>query len=283
MRGWLAHTAVYVAVNAFLVALWLLTSGHDTEFLRELVRDDRQNIGTQFWPIWPMLGWGVGLAIHTVLFALSIPRRTVRALSGPAARELAAAASAPTRHPSNDPRTGRTAGRAARPTRRWVVVMFTDVVGSTALNERLGDAVWHPILAAYRDVVRRAMGAHRGVEVATAGDGFLVRFDSPEDAVACAVQIQRDLEDDRVLGGASPNVRIGIHAGEAVDEGNDVLGNAVNLASRISSAAEPDEILVSEQVADHVGASVKLEDRGLVVLRGIAQPRHLLAVRWDHV
>lgn len=127
------------------------------------------------------------------------------------------------------------------------------------------------------------MGQHRGSEVAAAGDGFLVRFDSPADAVDCAVEIQQVLEDDRVSGGTSPNVRIGIHAGDAFDEGNDVLGHVVNLASRVSSAAEPDEILVTEPVADHVAASVKLDDRGLVELRGIAQARHLLAVRWDHV
>jgi class 3 adenylate cyclase len=271
VRKWLTHALVYACVNAFLVAMWLLTSGHDIDYVRELVRDDQQNLGTQFWPIWPMLGWGIGLAIHTLVFAIHAPGNAVRAIRRTDRHALAQAASAPARHPSTDPATAR----------RWVVVMFTDVVGSTTLNERLGDEIWHPILAAYRKVVRRAMTTHGGTEVSTTGDGFLVRFDSPIEAVQCAIEIQRVLEDDREIGGTSPNVRIGIHAGEAMDDGSDLLGHVVNLASRVSTAAEPDEILVTEPVADHVAGSVKLADRGLRELKGIGQPRHLLAVRWD--
>lgn len=79
--------------------------------------------------------------------------------------------------------------------------------------------------------------------MATAGDGFLVRFDSPSAAVHCAIDVQRELGDDRVAGGTSPNIRI-------------------------------------ELVADHLDDSIKVEDRGLRPLKGVTQPRHLLAVRW---
>ena len=63
--------------------------------------------------------------------------------------------------------------------------------------------------------------------------------------------------------------------------GGDVIGMVVNLAARVTNEAAPGEILVTEPVADHVDKDVKLEDRGLVMLRGISQPRHLLAVSWD--
>jgi class 3 adenylate cyclase len=264
VKEWLSHVITYVCVMALLTVVWGLSSGHDGDYLRELLTEDQQNLGAQFWPIWPMLGWGIAVAIHTVVFVLSIPSRAVRAVTGADRKELAEAP----------------APAVTGPSRRWVVVMFTDVVGSTTLNERLGDDIWHPIIAAYRDVVRLAMARHGGTEVTTAGDGFLVRFDSPLDAVLCAVDIQRALDDDRAEGGTSPNVRIGIHAGDAVHDSGDVLGHVVNLASRVSDAAEPDEILVTEPVADHVDATVKLEDRGLRELKGIGQPRHLLAVRW---
>ena len=264
MKEWLSHVVTYVCVMALLTVVWALTSGHDGDYLRELLTEDRQNLGAQFWPIWPMLGWGIAVAIHTAVFVLSIPGRTVRAVTGASRRELAAP-----EPPADD-----------RPTRKWLAVMFTDVVGSTTLNERLGDDIWHPILAAYRELVRLSMARHGGAEVTTVGDGFLVRFDSPTDAVRCAVDIQRALEDDRAGGGTSPNVRIGIHAGEVVEDSGDLLGHVVNLASRVSDAAEPDEILLTEPVADRVDGSVDLEDRGLRPLKGIAQPRHLLAVRW---
>ena len=272
MKKWLAHVWVYVCVNAFLVLIWMLTSGNDFDRLRELAQEPstlmRQG---SFWPIWPIMGWGLALAIHTLVFVIELPGRAARAVTGANKRELPAAAAAAPAEPAPRATIG--------PTRRWVVVMFVDVVGSTTLNERLGDEIWHPILAAYRDVVRVSMTRHDGSEVATAGDGFLVRFTSPAMAVACAADIQRALDDDRSAGGTSPNVRIGIHAGEAMDEGTDLLGHVVNLASRVSDAAEPDEILVTEPVADHVDA--KLADRGLRELKGITQPRHLLAVQWD--
>jgi class 3 adenylate cyclase len=77
-------------------------------------------------------------------------------------------------------------------------------------------------------------------------------------------------------------VRIGVHAGDAVDDGQgDIIGRVVNLAARVTSEAEPGQILITEPVADHVDKDTKLEDRGLVMLRGISQPRHLLAVSWD--
>ena len=126
-----------------------------------------------------------------------------------------------------------------------------------------------------------AVGSRGGQEIATAGDGFLICFDSPSDAVLAGVDIQRALTDERARDTNAPHARIGLHAGDVVDDGTDVLGHVVNLASRVSAIAEADEILITEPVADQLVGSLRVEDRGLRSLKGVSQPRHLLAVRWE--
>jgi class 3 adenylate cyclase len=222
----------------------------------------------QFWPIWSILAWGTGLAIHAGCVLISLPSRVFRAIRRPAPPQAIPV-------PETPPVVQDAATR-----RRWVVVMFIDICDSTARNERLGDEVWHALLGRYRDVVRAATAARDGDEVATGGDGFLVRFDSPSDAVLCAIDVQRALDDGRELDPEVPHARIGLHAGEVVEDEGDVIGRVVNLASRVSSAATAGEILVTEPVADQLIGSLRLEDRGLQPLRGISQHRHLLAVRW---
>jgi class 3 adenylate cyclase len=267
VRGFLVHAVAYAAINGFLVAVWMLTTGSPDE-LQRMLQAPLENIEPDFWPIWPMLGWGVGLAIHGGVALVTLPGRTVSALrAGPAVPALPVS---PTPEVVHD--TG--------PRRRWLVVMFTDVCDSTALNERLGDDAWHGVLNGYRDVVRAATAARNGTEVATAGDGFLVRFESPSEAVLCAIDVQRALDEQRRSGATMLHARIGLHAGDVVEDGGDVLGHVVNLASRVSSAAQPDEILVTEPVADQMVGSLELEDRGLQPLKGVSQHRHLLAVRW---
>jgi class 3 adenylate cyclase len=168
----------------------------------------------------------------------------------------------------------------AGPGRHWVAVMFTDIANSTTLAETLGDDAWGRVLSEHRTLVRDCLRRHNGTEVGTQGDGFLVRFDHPIDAVACAVSLQRRLAAERDRGAFTPEVRVGIHAGEALADDNDLVGRVINLASRVTSAATPGEILVTEPVADHLGPSVAMTDRGLQPLKGFSQPRHLLSVTW---
>jgi class 3 adenylate cyclase len=180
---------------------------------------------------------------------------------------------------------GRAASRPSKaPTtsagRQWVAVMFTDLVGSTGLAESLGDSTWHEILASHRQVVRQCLTDHQGTEVGTQGDGFLVRFETPDAAVACATSLHRSMSETRTAGSFVPELRIGIHAGEAVSDDNDLVGRVINLAARVTDAAEPGEILITEPVADHLSPGIGLVDRGLKPLKGFAQPRHLLAVVW---
>jgi class 3 adenylate cyclase len=89
------------------------------------------------------------------------------------------------------------------------------------------------------------------------------------------------MNDSRRQGALVPELRVGIHAGEAVAEDNDLVGRVINLAARVTDAAEPGEILITEPVADHLSPGVPLVDRGLRPLKGFAQPRHLLAVAWQ--
>jgi len=180
---------------------------------------------------------------------------------------------------------GRAASRPSKPPapaagRQWVAVMFTDLVGSTGLAESLGDSMWAEMLVSHRRLVRECVDAHKGSEVGTQGDGFLVRFDTPDPAVACAVSLQRKMSEARTGGSFVPELRIGIHAGEAVADDNDLVGRVINLAARVTDAADPGEILVTEPVADHLSPGVALADRGLKPLKGFAQPRHLLSVMW---
>ncbi|MCX7620505.1 MAG: 2TM domain-containing protein [Acidimicrobiales bacterium] len=168
--------------------------------------------------------------------------------------------------------------------RRWAVAMFTDIVDSTLLTEALGDEAWAQLLTEHRRLVRQYVADHGGREVGTQGDGFLLRFDHPDSAVACAVALQRYLDEQRAEEVIVPSIRIGIHAGEVVHaaQDDDLVGRVVNLASRVTDVAAGGEILVTEPVADHLTIDVRLVDRGLKQLKGFDQPRHLLAIAWQH-
>ena len=263
---------MYTVVNAFLVAVWVLTTGSTAE-LKEILDHPEDALDYGFWPIWSILGWGTALVIHAAVAILTLPRRATRALHR-APMQLPPLPPIPVPHTPS-------IVHDATPRKRWVVVMFTDICDSTSENERLGDQLWHQVLARYRGVVRTAVGSRGGQEIATAGDGFLICFDSPSDAVLAGVDIQRALTDERARDSNAPHARIGLHAGDVVDDGTDVLGHVVNLASRVSAIAEAAEILITEPVADQLVGSLRVEDRGLRSLKGVSQPRHLLAVRWE--
>jgi class 3 adenylate cyclase len=143
-------------------------------------------------------------------------------------------------------------------------ILFTDIVGSTQKAAALGDQAWKDLVARHDDVIRSALSTHRGIEIATTGDGFLATFDGPARAVRCAQQITRDV---RSLG---IEVRAGCHTGEIEQEDGGIRGIAVHIAARVMGIAGPSEVFVSSTVKDLVGGSgLSFEDRGSHELRGV--------------
>ena len=152
-------------------------------------------------------------------------------------------------------------------------VLFTDLVGSTAKAERLGDAGWRDVLEQHDALVRRQLDMFKGREVKTTGDGFLATFDSPGRAVQAARAIRDAV---RRLG---LEVRVGLHTGECEFVGADVAGIAVHIASRIQTLAGPGEVLVSGTVRDLVtGSGLRFGDRGRQQLKGVEGDWQLYAV-----
>lgn len=165
-----------------------------------------------------------------------------------------------------------------------VSILFTDLEGSTEQLNRLGDEENQELMRVHNNLVRELVAQHRGTEVKTMGDGFMIAFPHPLDAANCAIDIQRRLQQynteqpDRPL-----RVRIGINAGEAIQEGGDLFGNAVVLASRIMALASGGQILVSDlfrKLTDG-GSDIECVDRGWRRLKGFAVRQHIYEVPWS--
>jgi class 3 adenylate cyclase len=160
-------------------------------------------------------------------------------------------------------------------------VLFTDVEGSTALTQRLGDAGARDVLRAHERIVREALKAHGGSEVKALGDGFMASFSSATGALECAIATQRAFAEHNETVEEAIRVRIGLNAGEPIAEAEDLFGTAVNLAARIAAKAEGGEILASDVVRQLVaGKGFLFSDRGSVALRGFEDPVRLYEVRW---
>ncbi len=159
-------------------------------------------------------------------------------------------------------------------------VLFTDIVNSTFLTQRLGDEMAMELVNVHDRIVRDALAAAKGREVKHTGDGIMASFVSAAAAVRCAMQIQRELarrereEQDHHI-----KVRIGGAAGEPVERDNDIFGTTVQLAARLCSHAEPDQILVSTAVAELcIGKGLTFRPLGEVFLKGFDRPVQVHAV-----
>lgn len=150
------------------------------------------------------------------------------------------------------------------PDRVLATVLFTDIVGSTDRVASVGDGPWRGLLEAHNTVVRGQLERYRGVEVDTAGDGFLATFDGPARAINCAQEVQRQVRQHGL------EVRAGVHTGEVERVGDDVVGIAVHIGARIAGLAGAGEVLVSGTVRDLVaGSGIEFMDRGSHELRGV--------------
>jgi len=162
-------------------------------------------------------------------------------------------------------------------------ILFTDVEGSTSMTQRLGDEAAHRLVQEHNVIIRNALREHRGNEVKTIGDAFMVSFVSPRRAVECSIAIQRGLHEHiEQEPGQAIRVRAGLSAGEPVEEKQDFFGAAVQLAARACSHAQPGQILASSVIRDLcIGKSFPFKDVGAVPLKGFDEPVHLYEVQWQ--
>jgi adenylate cyclase len=160
-------------------------------------------------------------------------------------------------------------------TRRLAAIMFTDMVGYTALGQR-NESLSLALLDEQRKLVRPILTKHYGREVKTIGDAFFVEFSSALDAVRCAYDIQRSTREFNI---SLPelrrfHLRVGVHLGDVVELDGDISGDAVNVASRIEPLAEDGGVCLSRQVYDHVRNKFELPltSLGVKSLKNLAEP-----------
>ena len=160
-----------------------------------------------------------------------------------------------------------------------VVLVFSDIEGSTERNELLGDSAWVKVLERHNTLIERRVADHHGYVVKNQGDGFMIAFADPGDAVRCSVAVQQALlqHPDRY---GNIRVRIGAHVGSSVRRGDDLFGRNVAMAARIADLAGGGEILVSQELRAAIDGSEGLEfDAPLEVeLKGLRGPQTVHAV-----
>lgn len=140
--------------------------------------------------------------------------------------------------------------------RRLAAIMFTDIVGYSALSDS-DEAAALTALERHRSILRPFFLQYGGREIKTMADGFLIEFSSAVEAVRAAIDIQKALRDE------PQRIRIGIHLGDVVVQGDDVLGDGVNVASRVEKLAEPGGVCITEDVARQVRNKVKVEIKSI--------------------
>jgi class 3 adenylate cyclase len=162
----------------------------------------------------------------------------------------------------------------AVPTQRFLTTLVAaDIVGSTDVIARVGDARWRDVLAKHYDLVARRLTMYGGVEVDRAGDGLLARFDGPARAIRFARDIDRE---DQTIG---LRTRAAVHTGEVEVSDGAVRGLSVHIASRLTGLAGAGEVVVSSTVKDLVGGSgFAFVDRGIHALKGVPEPRQVFAL-----
>jgi class 3 adenylate cyclase len=155
-----------------------------------------------------------------------------------------------------------------------VTILFSDIVASTSLLERVGDHAWAELLREHNLRIRAAIDRYRGREIDSAGDGFLALFDGAAKAVHAAALM------DPSVAGLGVRVRVGIHTGEVEIVGGKARGVTVHAAARVASLAGPGEVFVSGTTRDLLdGAGLTFESRGQHELKGLSGSRPIFALQ----
>jgi class 3 adenylate cyclase len=167
-------------------------------------------------------------------------------------------------------------------------VLFTDLVGHTEMMQRLGDERGRGVLREHERITRETLKQHGGAEIKTMGDGFMASFGSVTSALDCAIALQRAFTARTDVGAqqAAPavesiSIRVGLNAGEPIEEDGDLFGSTVILAARIAARADAGEILIPEPVRHLLaGKSFTFADRGEHAMKGFDDAVRLYEVRW---
>jgi class 3 adenylate cyclase len=160
-------------------------------------------------------------------------------------------------------------------------ILFTDMVEHSEMMARLGDERGREVLRDHESVTRRLLSEHGGAEVKSLGDGFMASFGSVAKAVECAIALQRSFAERNEAGGEPLSIRVGLNVGEPIEEGGDLFGATVILASRIAAKAEAGEILVANAVRElSSGKGFLFADRGDFIAKGFEEPVRVFEVRW---
>jgi len=166
-----------------------------------------------------------------------------------------------------------------------VAILFSDIEDSTVLTERLGDERWLQLLREHNAIFREQVSRHDGYEVKSQGDGFMLAFPDPCEALECAIDVQRAFAERERDGSAEPlRVRMGLHTGEVISEEGDYFGKNVILAARIAAQALGGEILVSEELRQSVsgenGDGLRFDAGRELELKGLAGRHRVYRAGW---
>jgi class 3 adenylate cyclase len=162
-----------------------------------------------------------------------------------------------------------------------VVILFSDIEESTALNERIGDRAWVRLIGAHDKLVSRLVKRRGGHVVKSQGDGYMIAFARAEEAVRCGIDIQHALDKDaKRMRHGDIRVRIGVHMGRSVRRGDDLFGRNVAMAARVAAQAVGGEILVSQPVRDALRDcdDIRFDEGRDVELKGFSGSYRLFAV-----
>jgi class 3 adenylate cyclase/ketosteroid isomerase-like protein len=158
-----------------------------------------------------------------------------------------------------------------------VTLVFTDIVDSTVLAETLGDAAWADVISRHELTIRQVTASQGGSVVKLLGDGSMLAFDSARAAVRAAVDIQR-------ASSHSPfRVRIGVHTGEVIRTGDDLLGLTVNKAARVAAAADSGAVMISSTTKDLIGSldGIRMGEPRIVALKGLSDTHQIVPIEWE--
>jgi class 3 adenylate cyclase len=161
-------------------------------------------------------------------------------------------------------------------------ILFTDLCGSTAQTQELGDEAFMALIHEHNEIVRDALYKRGGREVKHTGDGIMASFNSVSAAVEAGIDIQCSLHNRNKDAEHKIHLRVGISVGEPVTEQGDLFGAAVQLSARLCQVASPDGIAVSTAVRDVcLGKRLGFDSKGAIVLKGFAEPVPVFEVRFQ--